>query len=105
MSVKKVVIRDGATMVSSVDDILEELRYVRPAQGRLEQDLPQEAGHIELSELEHSILACFQGGELCLPDQICRQANRAPAEVSAALMGLEIKRLVVKRADGRFERR
>lgn len=99
------LIRDGATMVSSVDDILEELRYARPVQGRLEQDLPQETGRVELSELEHLILACFQGGELCLPDQICRQANQTPAEVSAVLMGLEIKRLVVKRADGRFERR
>jgi DNA processing protein len=99
------LIRDGATMVSSVDDILEELRYARPVQGRLEQDLPQETGRVELSELEHLILACFQGGELCLPDQICRQATQTPAEVSAVLMGLEIKRLVVKRADGRFERR
>lgn len=97
------LIRDGATMVTSVDDVLEELRYVRLVQGQSES-IHGEA-KVDLSELEQSILACFQGGELCLPDQICRQTNHAPAEVSAALMGLEIKRLVAKRADGRFEAR
>jgi DNA processing protein len=99
------LIRDGATMVTSVDDILEELRYARPEQQEVELPLQSASNGSGLSELESEVMACFTGGELCLPDKICQQTNRSPAEVSASLMGLEIKRLVVKRADGRFEAR
>lgn len=97
------LIRDGATMVTSVDDVLEELRYARPTQ--TEAELPMEASGPNLSDLEQEVLACLAGGELCASDQICQQTNRSSAEVSATLMGLEIKRLLVKRADGRFEAR
>ncbi|MDQ8193475.1 DNA-processing protein DprA [Coraliomargarita sp. SDUM461004] len=99
------LIRDGATMVTSVDDILEELRYKRPAQSEPELALGEATSQVVLSELEQEILDCFVGGELCSPDQISQQLNRVAPEVSATLMGLEIKRLVVKRADGRFEAR
>jgi DNA processing protein len=100
------LIRDGATMVTSVDDVLEELRYARPTQVE-EGSLPLETRTppVELSELEREVLTCFKGGEHCAPDQISQQLNRLSAEVSATLMGLELKRLVVKRADGCFEAR
>ena len=100
------LIRDGATMVTSVDDILEELRYTRPTLKSGESSYEGkevESRLVELSELEQEIFDCFTGGELCEPDQISRQTNRTPAEVSATLMGLEIKRLISKRADGCFE--
>ncbi|MGZ0654008.1 DNA-processing protein DprA [Coraliomargarita sp. W4R53] len=99
------LIRDGATMVTSVDDILEELRYERPTQTEAELPLEDSAPKVELSALEREVLECFTGGELCLPDRISQQLNRSPAEVSATLMGLEIKRLIAKRGDGRFEAR
>lgn len=100
------LIRDGATMVTSVDDVLEELRYARPTQ--TEAELPLELSGPKtaaLSDLEVAVLACFEGGELCQPDQICQRINRSVAEVSGCLMGLEIKRRIAKRADGRFEAR
>ncbi len=97
------LIRDGATMVTSVDDILEELRYARPTPVEAGLPMESEASQFELNDLEHQVLDCFRGGELCLPDQISQQLNRPSAEVSAALMGLELKRLVAKRADGYFE--
>ena len=100
------LIRDGATMVTSVDDILEELRYTRPTLKSGESSYEGkevESRLVELSELEQEIFDCFTGGELCEPDQISQQTNRTPAEVSATLMGLEIKRLISKRADGCFE--
>lgn len=99
------LIRDGATMVTSVDDILEELRYARPTQTEAELPLEAEAPKVEVSDLERQVLDCFAGGERCLPDQISQQLNQAASEISATLMGLEIKRLIVKRADGRFEAR
>ena len=97
------LIRDGATMVTSVDDILEELRYARPTQPEAALPIESEAIQVELNDLERQVLDCFKGGELCLPDRISQQLNRPSAEVSATLMGLELKRLVAKRADGCFE--
>jgi DNA processing protein len=97
------LIRDGATMVTSVDDILEELRYARITQPEAGLTVEPEVSQVELNDLERQVLECFNGGELCLPDQISQQLNRQSAEVSATLMGLELKRLVAKRADGCFE--
>lgn len=98
------LIRDGATMVTSVDDILEDLRYERLAP-EPSGELFTESSLAGLSDLEQEILACFQGGEVCFPDRLCHQLNRGIGEISATLMGMEIKRLVVKRADGGFEAR
>ena len=97
------LIRDGVTMVTSVDDILEELRYARPTQPEAGLPMDPEASQVELNDLERQVLDCFKGGELCLPDRISQQLNRPSAEVSAALIGLELKRLVAMRADGCFE--
>ena len=99
------LIRDGATMVTSVDEVLEELRYARPSEMEAELSLESSAPEAKVSALEREVLDCFTGGELCQSDQISQQLNRSSAEVSATLMGLEIKRLIVKRADGRFEAR
>ena len=97
------LIRDGATMFTSVDDILEELRYTRPTQTEVELAKKLKAPLVELNDQEREVFDCFISGELCLPDQISQQLNRPSAEVCATLMGLELKRIVVKRADGYFE--
>ena len=100
------LIRDGATTVTSVDDILEELRYTRPTLEESElshEDKRSVSRSVEISELEQEIFDCFSGGEFCEPNQISLQTNRAPSVVSATLMSLEIKRLIAKRADGFFE--
>lgn len=98
------LIRDGATMATSVDDILEELRYKRPA----EMELPLDSGSVDsprvtLSDEEQRVMEQFVGGESHLPDSLCETLGLSPSEVAALLMGLELKRLLVKRADGSFE--
>lgn len=103
------LIRDGAIMVTSVDDILEELRYERtkfPAQ-EPELDLGESMSSPaqNLSEPELAVLDCFVGGEITSPDALAERLTRPIAEISGVLMGLELKRLIVKRADGRFEAR
>ena len=97
------LIRDGATMVTCVDDILEELRYRRPEAMELPLDLDKPSVGPSLSEPEARLVRLFEGGESLSPDAICVQLGLGSAEVSAILMGLELKRCVVKRADGRFE--
>lgn len=100
------LIREGAVMATSVDDILEELNYVRLEQpNKLEAESasepPTQAG--QLSELEHTVLGYFAGGESVSPDSLAENLKRPVAELSAVLMGLELKRRIVKRADGKFE--
>ena len=103
------LIRDGATLLTSVDDILNELNYLdglRPqaitTEGQvsvLEQLLPQ------LNETERKVAAALGGGALLGVDALTAATGLGSPEVSAALMGLELKKLVSKRADGTFEAR
>lgn len=103
------LIRDGATLFTSVDDILNELNYLdglRPqaitTEGQpklLEQLMPQ------LDAAEQRLIAAFAGGAILSIDALAAATSLGSPEVSAALMGLELKRLVLKRADGTFEAR
>jgi DNA processing protein len=93
------LIRDGATMVTSVDDVLEELRYRSSEQ----LEVPLERSVPELDAREAALMELFSGGEALSPDQIAEHVQRPYPEVSALLMGLEIKRLVSKRSDGAYE--
>ena len=103
------LIRDGATLFTSVDDILNELNYLdglRPqaitTEGQpklLEQLMPQ------LDVAERRVVAAFAGGAILGIDALTAATGLGSPEVSAALMGLELKRLVQKRADGTFEAR
>lgn len=103
------LIRDGATLLTGVDDILNELNYLdglRPkaiaTEGEpsvLEQLLPQ------LDEKERRVFDCFKGGSMIGIDALSSATGMAAHEVSAALMMLELKKLVHKRADGTFEAR
>jgi DNA processing protein len=102
------LIRDGAIMVTSVDDILEELRYKRtqfPAEEPEFNMGEPESMQSSVSGAEQAVLDCFVGGEIASPDALAERLKRPIAEISGILMGLELKRLVGKRADGRFEAR
>jgi DNA processing protein len=103
------LIRDGATLFTGVDDILNELNYLdglRPRAitaegepGLLEQLMPQ------LDAAEQKVIAVFRGGSILGIDALTTATGLGAPEVSAALMGLELKKLVLKRADGAFEAR
>ena len=93
------LIRDGATMVTSVDDVLEELRYRSSEQ----MEVSLEPAAPELDDKESALMDLFAGGEAHSPDQISERLQWPYPEVAALLMGLEIKRLVSKRADGTYE--
>lgn len=100
------LIRDGAVMVTSVDDILEELRYERMQIPVV--DSKQESGNAAtslepLSAVEQEALDCFAGGELVTPDALVERLARPVAEISGLLISLELKQRIVKRSDGCFE--
>lgn len=103
------LIRDGATLLTSVDDVLAELNYLdglRPqAIPPKEADAGAPAEVTGLTEDEAAVWACFDGGEIVAVDGIVARTGLPSPRVSAALMMLELKRLVAKRADGAFEAR
>ena len=100
------LIRDGATLLTSVEDILNELNYLdglRPAA------IAEKPAHVaagrppNLSENEAKVFECFRGGSILAPDVLSGLTELSAAQLSATLMMLELKRLVAKRADGAFE--
>lgn len=93
------LIRDGASMITSVEDVLEELRYRSTEQ----MEVPLEPAAPELDEREAALMGLFAGGEALSPDRIAERLQWPYPEVSALLMGLEIKRVVSKRSDGAYE--
>ena len=103
------LIRDGATLLTSVDDVLNEFSYLdglRPAPipakpGGEGAGSTRDAAGLKPDEAQ--VWACFNGGELLTPDSIAQQTGMPAAEVAVALMMLELKRLVAKRADGTYE--
>jgi DNA processing protein len=102
------LIRDGATLLTSIDDLLSELSYLDglrpPPIGEKPADVA--AGRpANLTADEARVYECFRGGAILAADALATQSNLAPAQLSATLMMLELKRLIAKRADGAFEAR
>lgn len=101
------LIREGATLLNSVDDILEELSYLEQMVNRLENpnsksatSMPSLAG---LTEAERTILQFLGDGSLMGVDDLAEASSLAINDVSSALLMLELKQCVVKRLDGTFE--
>jgi len=100
------LIRDGAVLVTGVEDILQDLNYLdglRPA-AISEKPADVAAGRpANLTEDEASVYECFRGGAILAPDALSAQTGLSAAQLSATLMMLELKHCVAKRADGAFE--
>ncbi|MFP4493717.1 MAG: DNA-processing protein DprA [Puniceicoccaceae bacterium] len=102
------LIRDGATLVTSPEEILEELRLeelpLRDAGGGPGAVPAGEgAGPDALTADESTVFATLRDGDILHPDQISSSTGLPPATVNSTLMLLELRRKVRKRGDGRFE--
>lgn len=94
------LIRDGALLVTCLDDVLAELGYEK-ANAQIAAEDP--ATTAEGSKLEQALLDAFRGGAILTVDALCQSTSLPVADVSSGLMALELKRLVAKRPDGSFE--
>lgn len=101
------LIRDGATLVTCAEDVLEELGAVGQGILDLQREVEGERRQLpqNLSEGEGRVLEALEGGEVLLLEEVAGRCGARVQEVAASLMMLELTRLVSKRADGRFERR
>lgn len=102
------LIRDGATLLTSIDDLLGELSYL---DGFRPQPIPGKPADVasgrpaNLTPDEALVFECFRGGAILSADAVAGQTGLAAAALSSTLMMLELKRLIAKRVDGSFEAR
>ena len=103
------LIQDGAVLLTSVDDILNELDYLGlrlkgESSGKTATKSPDgEDG--DFTEIQRELLKCFEGGGEMTLDMLSEVTSLSASEVAAELMTLELKRVVARRLDGYYERR
>ncbi len=107
------LIREGATLLRSVDDLLEELAPIgqgllpfneetsssQKTQASTNHELPR----LPLSQEETCLLKILQESSACSIDKLIQLSTLSPAKVSASMLSLELKKQVIKRANGTFE--
>jgi DNA processing protein len=99
------LIREGATLVTSVEEILEELGEVskqREMDFGASEKPPEDSA---ASPTESRLLALFAGGDRLSPDALCERSGLPVGEVNATLLMLELSGRVVRTQDGIYESR
>ncbi|MBN2068619.1 MAG: DNA-processing protein DprA [Opitutales bacterium] len=101
------LIREGATLVTAPEEILEELRYRQlDLNFSLKAQQSETVAVKSLAELdpdERRIVQCFQGGAILHADSIAEQTALPQTSIFSVLMMLELKQILAKRADGSYE--
>ncbi|MCB1126999.1 MAG: DNA-processing protein DprA [Verrucomicrobiae bacterium] len=95
------LIKKGAKLCESAEDVLSEFEYLFPASNRPAAGAPGgPPAAMTLSENEDRVLGCLGEAEAAM-DEVIRASGLAASAVSVALLGLEMKRLV-KQLPGRL---
>jgi len=99
------LIKKGAKLCEGAEDILSEFEYLFPASNR-PPSTDETAGlpALELSDQEQKICAVLEANEESGIDEVIRRSGLASSTVSAALLSLEMKRLVKQLPGKRFVR-
>ncbi|MDR2849360.1 MAG: DNA-processing protein DprA [Verrucomicrobiota bacterium] len=103
------LIREGARLVTTVDDVIEEVQDLMAGMRRTPgcaDGAPAETERPEtvLTPDERAVMACV-GNEAVPVDEVVRGSGLAAGQVSALLVGLQIKRLVRLLPGGQISRR
>ncbi|MBD5782518.1 DNA-protecting protein DprA [Pelagicoccus sp. NFK12] len=99
------LIRDGAVLLRSVDDLLEELAHLQlvPDLETGESSLESEMRLSPLQGEEALVAKLLSGGESLSLEDLGDKLERSVSETSVLLMTMELRGVVAKRLDGRFE--
>jgi DNA processing protein len=98
------LIRDGATLLTRVEDILQEIQYLggrRPAP--VARAAPGESADSPAGPDEARVLACLHAGSPSEPAGLAAQTGLTVSGIGIALAQLETKGLVLRRMDGTYE--
>ncbi len=101
------LIREGAKLVESASDILEELRWHRPTSAT-DRDAPAPAGRsshegTSVNATEALVLQAA-GHDPASVDQLAGRTGLAVPEVQAALLALELEGRIERLPDGRYQK-
>jgi DNA processing protein len=103
------LIRDGASLVTSVEDIIEELRFMQLdldfCKGTTKTQSIPEGAVREMGEDERKVFQSLPPGETWHTDEICDASSMPGHRVQAALMMLELQGFVSRSDGGRYERK
>ena len=98
------LIQDGAKLVTSVDDVIDEL-------GPLAEHVPRDEGppvrdpvELTLNAAEAKVLAALDGGPVHV-DEIVARTDLTTSQATSTLLVLEMRRLVTKLPGGLYDRR
>ena len=94
------LIKDGARLVETVDDVLDELKWPASAKASARLAMPEPAATLQLSGLEGTMAA----GEPYSVDELAKATGRPVHELLAELGALEIAGRVARRAGSVFVR-
>lgn len=98
------LIRDGATLVTGIEDVLDELGYHSIALENIDEQ-SETTPTVQLGVEEKALIDAFRGGGVYTVDALSIVTGMAVASVLVHLMALELKGLIAKRSDGCFEAR
>jgi DNA processing protein len=87
------LIRDGARLIETADDVLEELGPLVEAMPRADGRAVHHPAELTLNEVEQSVLAAIRG-EATFVDDIVSQSGLPVAQVLATLSVLEMRHLI-----------
>lgn len=99
------LIRDGAVLLRSVDDLLEELEHLKLAPNfeTGESSLEAELSGKALEGDEALVAKHLSGGESLSLEELGNILNVSVSEISVLLMKMELDGVIAKRLDGTFE--
>ncbi len=92
------LIRDGAKLIESADDVLEELGPLVAPTPAADGQTVHHPAELQLNELERGVLAAITIAPITV-DEVVRATEMATGQVLATLSALEMRRLV-KRLGG-----
>lgn len=96
------LIRDGASLCTGIDSILEELNYLK----QLELPLPLSSSSplpSNLSEMEHKVFEALKAQNVSTADLLSEIIQEPIQKISSTLLLLELKKLTTRYADGTYE--
>jgi DNA processing protein len=97
------LIRDGAILLRSVDDLLEELQYGAQLNLGFTEKKSESSRAMDLSEDETRVLGALSLEGTLSMDTLASMTELPTSTIAGTLLLLELKKLLVKRADGLFE--
>ncbi|MFP6900045.1 MAG: DNA-processing protein DprA [Opitutales bacterium] len=102
------LIRDGAVLVRSVSDVVEELaasiRFPVMEEDSFSEPLQEDVEKVFSSD-EAKVMQCFSGGAILRTEEIARMSGLPATDLAASLTGLELKRALTRSPGGAFEAR